>query len=535
MSLNVNENTWKEKLLREQIHDPDYSAWLIANMHRIAPSQWINLAMHAAMPIQEKNDYFRTMLYDRLFIDEEKAESCTHTLAIIRDCIEVLTAAIDLTDPQKQPDDKVFQCTYKDRSFTGPSAVHKTFRQVLDAIRKENEDAAEFDSTWYVVTCYQLRDGLYREMMRYIVSAAGNIWNVKPPRDEGESRSNIGYSSDMASLDLPTPFQPGDILTYDCYPFREMGLAVVIRADNIDGRLFCIGDIDGNLVYYCVQDVFSGDFWCSETFSPFLSIRAFHGVLRGGGLLYDAVSRFIRSHPDGTEEIERYCQNWRAGLTEESLYRLMKEYDRKKKRSGKLRKDMKILNLHGFLGKADNRNYQALRKLLPDAEIISPKLDFLQDTPQYIFSHLLSIVKQEKIDLIVGRSLGAAFGLLTAQQCCVPCILTNPCLEPQKTKVIVDSEIRAEILAEYEKVSFRQYYAKAYILLSDHDEIIPLNSHICRQLTPYVRITAGTHSRIDNLHVELAALLDVLEKQEVPEVYLTDLFENLEGIIVADD
>ena len=174
---------------------------------------------------------------------------------------------------------------------------------------------------------------------------------------------------------------------------------------------------------------------------------------------------------------------------------------------------MKILNLHGFLGKADNRNYQALRDLLPDAEIISPKLYFMLDTPEHILDMLLNTAAQENIDLIVGQSLGAAFGLTIAKQYGVPCILTNPCLEPAKTEIIVNSKLSPELLKDYEKIDFRQSYDKAYILLSDHDEIIRGNREICQALTPHWKMTSGTHSRLDHLKEELALLLTELGMQ----------------------
>ena len=36
---------------------------------------------------------------------------------------------------------------------------------------------------------------------------------------------------------------------------------------------------------------------------------------------------------------------------------------------------MKILNLHGFMGEADNKNYRALCSIVPAESIISPQLN----------------------------------------------------------------------------------------------------------------------------------------------------------------
>lgn len=173
---------------------------------------------------------------------------------------------------------------------------------------------------------------------------------------------------------------------------------------------------------------------------------------------------------------------------------------------------MKILNLHGFLGKIDNKNYQALCELLPDAEITSPKLAFEHLTPQALLQQLAETAGAKEIALVVGQSLGGAFGLIIAKQLGVPCILTNPCLEPANTKIIQESDkLSKELFQEYEKMNFLQPYEKAYILLSDQDEIISGNPERCRKLTPHVKMTSGKHSGIDDLKGELGALLKELE------------------------
>ena len=42
---------------------------------------------------------------------------------------------------------------------------------------------------------------------------------------------------------------------------------------------------------------------------------------------------------------------------------------------------MKILNLHGFMGEADNKNYKALCGIFPSEDIISPKIDYKKTSP----------------------------------------------------------------------------------------------------------------------------------------------------------
>lgn len=176
---------------------------------------------------------------------------------------------------------------------------------------------------------------------------------------------------------------------------------------------------------------------------------------------------------------------------------------------------MKILNLHGFLGKADNRSYAALCRLMPKENIISPKIDYLHEHPVKLLDSLLKSAIENDVDLIVGQSLGGAYALLTAMRYGVPCILTNPCLHPADTNVISQHpDLPADILMEYRKIGFERYFGKAYILLSDHDELLPDNANVCRKASPHIRLVSGTHSRIDNLQEELRKLLIHLFPQE---------------------
>ena len=51
---------------------------------------------------------------------------------------------------------------------------------------------------------------------------------------------------------------------------------------------------------------------------------------------------------------------------------------------------MKILNLHGFMGEADNKNYKALCGILPEGNIISPKLDYMGTAPDDLLEKMIS-------------------------------------------------------------------------------------------------------------------------------------------------
>ena len=357
MALPLNENTWREKLLREQIRDPAYSAWLIENIDEITSSAWIDLALHSTVPLAEKIEYLRLMKQSEMFntTDAKLKDWKEFIHEKLDDCLNVLTKAFDLINPETQPADTMFLRTSKwhDRDdgflcYRECSEVHRTFQQVLDAIRVEYADDCDYDLSklpadfhpdeftwlWNKVTCYQLQDGEYKELMQYIVSEDGNIWNVSLPIDiTGHRRIRFhDYSDEMGSLYLPTPFMPGDILTVDCRPFHEPAHAVVIYTHN-PGFDYdccapgCLGMVDGKWTLHSVKHYFCGN----EEFSPLLHIGIYEGELPEEETLIADVSRFIKANPGGAEMIDKtHYHEWNECSAEgiARLYKLMEEYEK---------------------------------------------------------------------------------------------------------------------------------------------------------------------------------------------------------------
>ncbi|MCM1506241.1 MAG: hypothetical protein NC177_03770 [Ruminococcus flavefaciens] len=89
---------------------------------------------------------------------------------------------------------------------------------------------------------------------------------------------------------------------------------------------------------------------------------------------------------------------------------------------------MKILNIHGYTGSAENSACSVLRKL--GYEVISPQLDYDSMLPEDILDTLGRQITENNIGCIVGTSLGGFFGAVLSARLSVPVILVNPCLMP---------------------------------------------------------------------------------------------------------
>lgn len=89
---------------------------------------------------------------------------------------------------------------------------------------------------------------------------------------------------------------------------------------------------------------------------------------------------------------------------------------------------MKILNIHGYKGSAENSACLVLKEM--GLDVISPQIDYDAESPQKILDKLKNIFTENKPDYIVGTSLGGFFALLLSAEYNIPVILVNPCLMP---------------------------------------------------------------------------------------------------------
>ena len=89
---------------------------------------------------------------------------------------------------------------------------------------------------------------------------------------------------------------------------------------------------------------------------------------------------------------------------------------------------MRVLNIHGYQGSAENSAYIALRRI--ECEIISPQIDYDGEKPEPILDQLAGIAEKKKMELLVGTSLGGFFAAVLSADLHLPVILVNPCMLP---------------------------------------------------------------------------------------------------------
>ncbi len=167
---------------------------------------------------------------------------------------------------------------------------------------------------------------------------------------------------------------------------------------------------------------------------------------------------------------------------------------------------MKILNLHGFMGEADNKNCRALRSSVPEEDIISPELKYKEIAPDKLLDQLAAMIDTDDV-LFVGQSLGGWYADKLSRRFNRPCILTNPCYFPHDLKLITESGIKEEFVEMYRALSESGCNDRAYTLCSDHDMILPDNYGACCTHSHMVTRVQGSHSTIQDLDIHLSAML----------------------------
>lgn len=175
---------------------------------------------------------------------------------------------------------------------------------------------------------------------------------------------------------------------------------------------------------------------------------------------------------------------------------------------------MKILNLHGFMGEADNKNYKALCGIIPTENIISPQLKYKEMSPSELLEKLSDMVDSDDF-IFVGQSLGGWYADKLSRRFKRPCILTNPCYYPHELELIAKSGISAEFVEQYRELSVSDQNERAYTLCSDGDTVLPDNYSNCDKLSEQVIRVHGSHSTIDNVGEHISELLAEIDNDRL--------------------
>lgn len=110
-----------------------------------------------------------------------------------------------------------------------------------------------------------------------------------------------------------------------------------------------------------------------------------------------------------------------------------------------------VLYIYGYGSSPESKTCLALKELLYDANIIC--VDYPQNYPSDAVDKLENVVEKEKIDLVIGSSLGGWYAMHVCALTGKPCILINPVSDytiiPTLKHVAKDSTLLPSMITEY--------------------------------------------------------------------------------------
>lgn len=153
---------------------------------------------------------------------------------------------------------------------------------------------------------------------------------------------------------------------------------------------------------------------------------------------------------------------------------------------------MKILNIHGYKGSAENSACLALKELGHD--VISPQIDYDAESPEKILDNLRKVFIENKPCYIVGTSLGGFFALLLSIEYDIPTILVNPCLMPFVTLTELDysGDINEfiKLFGNFSEINQNNVCA----IIGGNDEVISYHYFTKQLIINHTVIPDGKHS-----------------------------------------
>lgn len=155
---------------------------------------------------------------------------------------------------------------------------------------------------------------------------------------------------------------------------------------------------------------------------------------------------------------------------------------------------MKILNIHGYKGSADNSACLVLKEM--GFDVISSQIDYDAESPEKILEKLSEIISEIHPDYIVGTSLGGFFALLLSIESKIPTILVNPCIMPfiTLTELEYSGDIRGFIKLFSNFANINQDNTR--VIIGGQDEVISYHDFTKKLISNYTVVPEGKHSGV---------------------------------------
>lgn len=177
-------------------------------------------------------------------------------------------------------------------------------------------------------------------------------------------------------------------------------------------------------------------------------------------------------------------------------------------------KNNKILYLHGFASCGKGNKSLELKKYFGEGNVLSPDLS---PSPLDAVTMIESLLKSEKIDLIIGSSLGGFYATYLAEKYQMRAVLLNPSTEPWKTLApyvgwqqrFCDEEMfefKMVYLDQLQTLTVMPENGNYLVLLQSDDEVLDYTKAQSLYNKHKVIVEHGGNHRFENIDVYMSMI-----------------------------
>ena len=207
--------------------------------------------------------------------------------------------------------------------------TYRTFPEILRAITEKyhGEEPNEFDCRWNYVERFDLSDGEYQKVAFYLISEKGVIWHASVwniPLGSKEKELCLLQHNPISGVDLPVPYQCGDIITIDCRPFHSPYHALVIYESEgeYNNSPDCLRLRHGQWSLEWIEFFHRTE----QDISPFYRMGLYEEELPENEMLLGELSKLLKAGPDLTERIHQILAQFEGQASDDALWDLVREH-----------------------------------------------------------------------------------------------------------------------------------------------------------------------------------------------------------------
>ncbi|HIP28714.1 MAG TPA: hypothetical protein EYG82_06010 [Sulfurovum sp.] len=175
---------------------------------------------------------------------------------------------------------------------------------------------------------------------------------------------------------------------------------------------------------------------------------------------------------------------------------------------------LKILFLHGFSSCGRGNKSKMLKAYFGESAVIAQNLPY---SPHEAIETLDKLIASEKIDLLIGSSLGGFYATYLAEKHRLKAVLLNPSTQPWKTlapyvgmqKRFCDDEpfkFKKAYLKELKSLKVNPLKGRYLVLLQSEDELLDYTKAQSLYNTHHVIVEYGGNHRFENIDVYMSMI-----------------------------